>query len=224
MAATTTATPTACPNCSSVDLINDQFTNDLMCCSCGALVQENRLVSEVGFTEAGGKKSVVGQTIDWSTMTSGNGVAAGGGRVSRDITMQRARRNIESFAVKLKIPATMQDQANRVFGLAVDKNFNRGRKSMLVAAACLYVVCRNQQSPLLLLDFADASVFSVKEIGRRGLLEYGVFYRGAMLRFVHVLAISVTGSFFRNDSYIMRTYTQRSSKHKSILSGAFSIQ
>ncbi len=115
--------PESCPYCGSFDLQTDNFSNDLMCLTCGALVQENRLVAEVGFAESGGKKTVVGQTVTWGVGSSGVGTS--GLRASRDITLQRGKKNIESFGSKLRINNSMQDQAMRIYGLAVDKNFNK---------------------------------------------------------------------------------------------------
>ena len=49
----------------------------------------------------------------------------------------------------------MVDSAHRVFSLAVNNNFTQGRKAKLVCAACLYVACRYQKNPTMLIDFAD---------------------------------------------------------------------
>eukprot|EP00392_Amoebophrya_sp_AT5.2_P013054 g13165.t1 len=155
---------TQCPHCGSKELHLDPFSQDLLCSGCGAVIQENRLVAEVGFQEgAGGKKQVIGQSITW-----GHGAAAisSASRGSRELTVARARKNVEGFATKLRIHHAHQEQALRIFGLALDKQFNRGRKSMLLCAACLYIVCRSNKSPHLLIDFADACEFSVRDIGQ----------------------------------------------------------
>ncbi|CAD7930626.1 unnamed protein product [Amoebophrya sp. A25] len=154
-----------CQNCGSLDVQLDPFSGDNLCGSCGVIVQENRLVAEVGFQEgAGGKKAVIGQSITWGP--GGTAISAAQRNSSRDITLARAKRNVEAFAGKLRIHGAHQDQALRIFNLAVDKQFNKGRKNMLLAAACLYIVCRSNRSPHLLIDFADACEFSVRDIGQ----------------------------------------------------------
>ena len=110
-----------CPSCGSLDLDVDGFTNDLICQSCGAVVEERRLVAEVGFSEAGGKKSVIGQTV---TFGFGTGVSASS-KASRDQTIARGKKNIEAFASRLRISNALQDQALRVYNMAVDKHFNK---------------------------------------------------------------------------------------------------
>jgi hypothetical protein len=118
--------PTSCPHCFSEEVAPDPFTGDEMCMQCGALVTENRLVAEIGFSESGGKKSVIGQSVNWGT---GASVVTGGGfnRESREITMKNAKRHIDSIAQKLKINVQMQNSAHRIFGLAVDRSFNKVR-------------------------------------------------------------------------------------------------
>ncbi|CAD7934988.1 unnamed protein product [Amoebophrya sp. A120] len=156
--------PQSCPHCYSNDLTIDPFSGDLTCLGCGAVVQENRLVAEVGFQEgAGGKKQVVGQSITWGTGAQAISTATRG---SRELTLAKAKKNVEGFASKLRIHNAHQEQALRIFGLALDKQFNRGRKSMLVCAACLYIVCRSNRSPHLLIDFSDACEFTVRDIGQ----------------------------------------------------------
>ena len=49
----------------------------------------------------------------------------------------------------------MIDSAHRVFSLAVSKNFTQGRRATHVCAACLYVACRFNKNPTMLIDFAD---------------------------------------------------------------------
>lgn len=39
--------------------------------------------------------------------------------------------------------------------LAVQNNFVQGRKTQHVVAACLYIVCRRDRTPHLLIDFSD---------------------------------------------------------------------
>ena len=58
----------------------------------------------------------------------------------------------------------MVDSAHRVFSLAVNNNFTQGRKAKLVCAACLYVACRYQKNPTMLIDFADLLQTDVYDI------------------------------------------------------------
>ncbi len=50
----------------------------------------------------------------------------------------------------------MVDSAHRLYMMAVQRNFVQGRKTFVVVAACLYVVCRREKSDHLLIDFSDS--------------------------------------------------------------------
>ena len=46
--------------------------------------------------------------------------------------------------------------AHRLYKIALQHGFTRGRRTNQVAAACLYLVCRQDSKPYLLIDFSDA--------------------------------------------------------------------
>ena len=58
------------------------------------------------------------------------------------------------------------DAAHRIFILAIEKNFVQGRLTTNVAASCLYIVCRREKSPHMLLDFSEALQENVFKLGR----------------------------------------------------------
>ena len=45
--------------------------------------------------------------------------------------------------------------AQRLFSLAVDAKFNKGRRSEYIIASCLYLQCRRQRHPQMLIDFSE---------------------------------------------------------------------
>jgi transcription factor IIIB 90 kDa subunit len=47
------------------------------------------------------------------------------------------------------------EEALRYFKVALDNKFNQGRRSQYVVASCLYVVCRLNKMPHMLIDFSD---------------------------------------------------------------------
>jgi transcription factor IIIB subunit 2 len=48
------------------------------------------------------------------------------------------------------------DEAGRIWFLAYQARFTRGRRGDLVVAACLYVACRKKKYPYQLIDFSSA--------------------------------------------------------------------
>ena len=54
----------------------------------------------------------------------------------------------------------------RLFTLAVQHNFVQGRKTENVCSACLYIVCRREKTPHLLIDFSDLLQTNVFPLGQ----------------------------------------------------------
>ena len=59
------------------------------------------------------------------------------------------------MAANLKLNSGHIEAAVKYYKMAAQRKFTAGRSSEHVAASCLYIVCREERSPHLLLDFAD---------------------------------------------------------------------
>jgi transcription factor IIIB subunit 2 len=66
----------------------------------------------------------------------------------------------------LKLNHHCIDSAFMFFKMALNRNLTRGRKSSIVDTACLYLVCRSEGTPHLLLDFSDVLQINVYALGR----------------------------------------------------------
>jgi transcription factor IIIB subunit 2 len=71
------------------------------------------------------------------------------------------RRRTQHLAHALKLPERYQESAMRYYNLALNNNFTKGRRTEVVAAVCLYVVCRQEKSSQMLIDFSDLLQVSV---------------------------------------------------------------
>ena len=87
-------------------------------------------------------------------------------RESREITLKNARRKIEALAQQLSLRRDRIDMAFHFFKLALNKHLTRGRKSTHVIAACVYITCRTESTPHMLIDFSDILQIDVYELGR----------------------------------------------------------
>jgi transcription initiation factor TFIIIB Brf1 subunit/transcription initiation factor TFIIB len=184
-----TAVIKRCPNCGGDDLEFGSSSGQTACMLCGHVVEENTVVNELQFVEgAGGHSAVVGQFV--RTGSSGaaslgaaaaataagasllyNASTAGvtrltiGHRESRELTYAAGRRRIATIASQLHLPPRFVDAAHRLFTLAVQHNFVQGRRTQTVAAAALYIVCRREKTPHLLIDFSDTLRINVYVLG-----------------------------------------------------------
>ena len=62
---------------------------------------------------------------------------------------------IQQMAGKMQLNTHHVDTAVNYYKQAVEHRFTQGRPSEHVVAACLYIVCRQDQTSHMLLDFAD---------------------------------------------------------------------
>jgi hypothetical protein len=76
---------------------------------------------------------------------------------SQDVALQRGRQElsqmIDHFVIRPREETL--DAAHRLYRLALCQAFTRGRVVKQVAAACLYIICRIEGKPFMLLDYSD---------------------------------------------------------------------
>ena len=147
-----------CKKCDSNDIEVDRARGISYCTRCGNVLEESIIVSEVQIEEtSGGGCNVVGQFVsssDTRAIISINGLQ-NTFRVSKEITLQNGRRLINEMASQLRLNQHCMDTAFNFYKLAVQRGLTRGRKIRQVIAACLYLVCRTEGTPHLLLDLCD---------------------------------------------------------------------
>ncbi|XP_074564266.1 transcription factor IIIB 60 kDa subunit-like isoform X2 [Curcuma longa] len=86
---------------------------------------------------------------------------------SYERTLQRGRDEISYIVTGVNLSGgdTLINNAHAFYQMAVDKNFTRGRRIPYVAAACLYLACRQQKMDYLLIDFSDYLQINVYVLG-----------------------------------------------------------
>jgi transcription factor IIIB subunit 2 len=90
-----------------------------------------------------------------------------------------ARRAIAQVAANIKLPPLYVDRAYRLYQLALQRNFTFGRRQAHIVATCLYIICRQEKSPHLLIDFSDALQVNVYILGK------------SFLQFSHILNLNL---------------------------------
>ncbi|XP_034433351.1 BRF1 RNA polymerase III transcription initiation factor subunit a isoform X2 [Hippoglossus hippoglossus] len=163
--------PRVCPSCGSSDIDVDQSRGDAVCMGCGTVLEDNIIVSEVQFVESGGGGSLaVGQFVSSESETRnpsfGDSHIAGIGRASRAQTLQKAKLHINTLGHQLKMNQHCLDTAFNFYRMALTKHLTNGRKCGHVIAACLYLVCRTEGTPHMLLDLSDLLQVNVYVLGK----------------------------------------------------------
>ncbi|XP_076984482.1 transcription factor IIIB 90 kDa subunit isoform X2 [Tamandua tetradactyla] len=164
-----------CRGCGGTDIELDAARGDAVCTSCGSVLEDNIIVSEVQFVEnSGGGSSAVGQFVSLDgagkTPTLGSGFHVNLGKESRAQTLQNGKRQIHHLGNQLQLNQHCLDTAFNFFKMAVGKHLTRGRKTTHVIAACLYLVCRTEGTPHMLLDLSDLLQVNVYVLGKTFLL------------------------------------------------------
>ncbi|XP_019244820.1 PREDICTED: transcription factor IIIB 60 kDa subunit-like isoform X2 [Nicotiana attenuata] len=131
-----------------------------ICCSfCGRVLDEDNFSSEPTFV-----KNAAGQS-----QLSGNFVRTvkSDYSASRERTLNEAYSDIEGMAYALGIDGgdSIARPALAFYTIAVERNFTRGRRKEQVEAACLYIACRENKKPFLLIDFSEYLRINVYILG-----------------------------------------------------------
>uniref|UniRef100_A0A665X6S5 Transcription factor IIIB 90 kDa subunit n=1 Tax=Echeneis naucrates TaxID=173247 RepID=A0A665X6S5_ECHNA len=158
-----------CRNCGCSDIDVDQARGDAVCMGCGSVLEDNIIVSEVEFVESGGGGSLaVGQFVSSQAKhpSFGDSHLTGMGRESRAQTLQRAKQHINTLGHQLQMNQHCLDTAFNFYRMALTKHLTRGRRSSHVIAACLYLVCRTEGTPHMLLDLSDLLQVNVYVLGK----------------------------------------------------------
>ncbi|SBS88770.1 transcription factor IIIb subunit, partial [Plasmodium malariae] len=195
-----------CKNCLSSDIETNEGQGEVICLRCGAVLEENKIVESLEFVENNnGAISMVGQFIP----SSGNKsfILSWGIRESREISLQKGYVNIQKIADNLHLSSQHIEAAQRIYLMALQRNFTMGRNNSYVAASCLYTICRREKSPIMLIDFSDILQTPVKPLGKTFL---------KLLRLLHINVPNIDPSLFlerfahklnlKNDIYKV-TYT-----------------
>ncbi|XP_065852522.1 transcription factor IIIB 60 kDa subunit-like isoform X2 [Euphorbia lathyris] len=130
----------------------------LSCGRCGKVLKFDNYSTEATFV-----KNSSGQS-----QLSGKLVRSVG---SEDFSRQRLYEKAYEDLVNIKSGLgmgenlAMVDQAMVYYRIAVEKNFTRGRRTELVQATCLYIACRENRKPYLLIDFSNYLRINIYVLG-----------------------------------------------------------
>ncbi|KIY66450.1 BRF1-domain-containing protein [Cylindrobasidium torrendii FP15055 ss-10] len=160
-----------CSDCGGTVMEYDAAAGNGFCVACGTVIEENTIVNELAFGESSsGAATVQGSYVALGAtrarMSGPFGNRGGGESESREQTIANATKKIQSMANILRLSDSIVLAATRLYTLAVEHKFTKGRKSMNVAAVCLYVACRQKETRThMLIDFSDILQVNVFELG-----------------------------------------------------------
>lgn len=159
-----------CNHCGCTEIDSDPARGDAVCTNCGSVLEDQIIVSEIQFEDnAAGGSSVIGQFVSsdgTKPHSLGINFPHGIKRESRTVTYENGRKSIQQVGSQLRLNQHCIDTAFNFYKMAVNRRLTRGRKTSHVVAACLYLVCRTEGTPHMLLDFSDILQVNVYSLGK----------------------------------------------------------
>ena len=141
-----------CPECSSSEF--SEHNGDLYCTHCAILVSSGTLTttfqSVPGVHKSGGNAA----QRNWLALQCS------------ESTKERYKREIDNIAANMKLSPSIAASANRTYDYLQGRGYTKGRKSRVVMIAAIYIACRLQEVPMLLVDFEDSSGIDAFTIGK----------------------------------------------------------
>jgi len=167
--------PQYCSQCKSDVVAEVNDANGFTCCTvCGKILDDSVFSTDPTFSKtSGGAIQVDGNFVPESGIAHSVGRPTRGGRVfglqidSHEKTVNKGKQEINQIADRLamKPREDITASAHRLYKIAVSRNFTRGRRTAQVAGACLYIVCRQENRPYMLIDFSDVLQTNVYVLG-----------------------------------------------------------
>jgi len=85
---------------------------------------------------------------------------------SSERNLAQAMSGLDRLSDKLFTRGSVKENAALIYRKALDKNLVRGRSIAAMAAAALYVACRNSETPRTLREIAETSLVDKKDVAR----------------------------------------------------------
>jgi len=182
-----------CPECGSVDISYNPNQGELVCNSCGILIEEEMMNSgddPQGKFDKNIKSGRGGSPINIQKFDKGLITTVGmlsdiyklqpkntkrflklkkwQERVSTSIerNLRLAMAELRIVASYLSLPNIVRDDASRIYRFVLERSMVRGRSMESVIASCLYATCRSYDIPRTLDEMSTASDVDRKEIGK----------------------------------------------------------
>ncbi|MBN2567332.1 transcription initiation factor IIB [Candidatus Woesearchaeota archaeon] len=183
-----------CPECGSINLFLNREKGEIICKDCGLVVEEKMVDFSQEWrefdSEDGESRRRTGAPMTYTQYDQGLGTEVGRKadlytldnkdrnkffrlrkwqyRISTAIerNLKLALAELKRVSSYLKLPKSVEEEAARIYTLAVQRGLVRGRSMESVVAGALYAACRRHDVPRTLDELSEASGIEKKEIGR----------------------------------------------------------
>ncbi|HLC66281.1 MAG TPA: transcription initiation factor IIB [Candidatus Nanoarchaeia archaeon] len=183
-----------CPECGGINLFWNRDRGEVICKDCGLVIEEKMVDFDQewrDFEEDGAESQRrTGAPMTYTQYDQGLGTEVGQKadlyklgskdknkffrlrkwqyRISTAIerNLKLALAELKRISSYLKLPKSVEEEAARIYTLAVQRGLVRGRSMESVVAGSLYAACRRHEVPRTLDELSEASGIEKKEVGR----------------------------------------------------------
>jgi len=183
-----------CPECSGINLFINKAKGEVICKDCGLVIEEKMVDFTQEWRDLDGedseRKRRTGAPMTYTQYDQGLGTEVGQKadlyklgskeknkffrlrkwqyRISTAIerNLKLALAELKRVSSYLKLPKPVEEEAARIYTLAVQRGLVRGRSMESVVAGSLYAACRRHEVPRTLDELSVASGIEKKEVGR----------------------------------------------------------
>jgi transcription initiation factor TFIIB len=183
-----------CPECGGINLFWNKEKGEIVCKDCGLVIEDKMVDFGQEWREFDSDQSQTkrrtGAPMTYTQFDQGLGTEVGGKgdffklrsknrskffrlrkwqyRISTAIerNLKLALAELKRVGSYLKLPKSVEEEAARIYTLAVQRGLVRGRSMESVVAGALYAACRRHDVPRTLDELSEASGIEKKEIGR----------------------------------------------------------
>jgi len=184
-----------CPECRGINLFFNREKGEVICNDCGLVIEEKMVElgqewREFSDDSGDSNRRRTGAPMTYTQYDQGLGTEIGQKadlyklkekdkskffrlrkwqyRISTAIerNLKLALAELKRVSSYLKLPSSVEEEAARIYTLAVQRGLVRGRSMESVVAGALYAACRRHEVPRTLDELGEASSIEKKEIGR----------------------------------------------------------
>ncbi len=184
-----------CPECGGTGIFRDEEKGETICRSCGLVIEDKMVDFSQEWRDfedsRGGSRRRTGAPSTYTQFDQGLGTEVGRTsdfyklgsekdknkffrlrkwhyRISTAIerNLKVALAELKRVGSFLKLSKNVEEEAARIYTLAVQKGLVRGRSMESVVSGALYAACRRHVVPRTLDEMGEASGIEKKEIGR----------------------------------------------------------
>jgi len=182
-----------CPECNSINMSIDEKRGEVVCKSCGLVLDENMVDTSPEwreFSEDGEDRRRAGAPSTFTRADMGTGTQIGtaselynlpGGQRRKFMRLRQwhnrsstsLERNLKYALVEMKrvasllnIPPSIEEEAARIYNLAVRKALVRGRSMESVVVGAIYIASRRFNLPRSLNEICKLTGANKREVGK----------------------------------------------------------